>query len=89
MAGFYGNFGIDNLSFVGTATSTPEPSTWAMLLIGFAGIGYAGYRQRWRQRSRLVNPQSGRCLEVAGGADTERLQISDRTTTAGQVWRLP
>jgi hypothetical protein len=22
----------------------PEPSTWAMMLIGFAGLGYAGYR---------------------------------------------
>jgi hypothetical protein len=25
---------------------TPEPSTWAMMLIGFAGLGFAGYRQR-------------------------------------------
>jgi hypothetical protein len=24
----------------------PEPSTWAMLLIGFAGIGFAAYRRR-------------------------------------------
>jgi PEP-CTERM motif len=24
----------------------PEPSTWAMMLIGFAGLGFAGYRQR-------------------------------------------
>ena len=23
----------------------PEPSTWAMLLAGFAGLGWAGYRQ--------------------------------------------
>lgn len=28
----------------------PEPSTWAMMLIGFAGIGYAGYRSA-RKRS--------------------------------------
>lgn len=29
------NFGIG---------SVPEPSTWAMLLLGFAGLGFAGYR---------------------------------------------
>ena len=23
----------------------PEPSTWAMMLAGFAGLGYAGYRR--------------------------------------------
>jgi hypothetical protein len=28
--------------------STPEPSTWAMMLIGFAGLGYAGYRSARR-----------------------------------------
>jgi hypothetical protein len=27
-------------------TGIPEPSTWAMMLIGFAGLGYAGYRAR-------------------------------------------
>jgi hypothetical protein len=25
--------------------AVPEPSTWAMLLLGFAGLCYAGYRQ--------------------------------------------
>lgn len=25
--------------------STPEPATWAMMLIGFAGIGFAAYRK--------------------------------------------
>jgi hypothetical protein len=27
-----------------TSTSAPELSTWAMLLLGFAGLGFAGYR---------------------------------------------
>jgi hypothetical protein len=31
---------------VSTAASTPEPSTWAMLLLGFAGLGFAGYRRQ-------------------------------------------
>jgi hypothetical protein len=30
-----------NFTFTG---GVPEPSTWAMLLIGFAGLGFAGYR---------------------------------------------
>jgi hypothetical protein len=30
----------------------PEPSTWAMMLLGFAGLGYAGYRQTKRASSQ-------------------------------------
>ena len=32
-----------NFTFTG---GVPEPSTWAMLLIGFAGVGFVGYRTR-------------------------------------------
>jgi len=28
-----------------TVSAVPEPSTWAMLLLGFAGLGFAGYRR--------------------------------------------
>jgi hypothetical protein len=27
------------------STRVPEPSTWAMLMLGFAGLGFAGYRK--------------------------------------------
>jgi hypothetical protein len=28
-----------------SAPAVPEPSTWAMMLLGFAGLGFAGYRK--------------------------------------------
>jgi hypothetical protein len=48
----YGGFGVvvanhdlalDSVS-AGVTASTPEPSTWAMMVLGFAGLGFAGYR---------------------------------------------
>ena len=33
---------------VGSVGTVPEPSTWAMMLIGFAGLGFAGYRRAKR-----------------------------------------
>ena len=27
-----------------TLTAVPEASTWAMMVVGFAGLGFAGYR---------------------------------------------
>jgi hypothetical protein len=35
----------------GGAAAVPEPSTWAMLLLGFAGLGYAGFRRSKRSIS--------------------------------------
>jgi hypothetical protein len=32
---------LDNFSY----TTVPEPATWAMMLLGFAGLGFAGYRK--------------------------------------------
>jgi hypothetical protein len=34
---------LDSVSDI--ALSTPEPSTWAMVVLGFAGLGFAGYRK--------------------------------------------
>jgi hypothetical protein len=40
----FGNFTIDNLSF--GVSAVPEPSTWAMMILGFAGIGFIAYRRK-------------------------------------------
>ena len=39
-------FGATPSKLVVTATSAPEPSTWAMLLLGFMALGLAGHRAR-------------------------------------------
>ena len=35
----------DLLGTVTVSTAVPEPSTWAMMLLGFVGLGFAGYRK--------------------------------------------
>jgi hypothetical protein len=37
---------IDNLSFGNGVSAVPEPSTWAMMILGFAGIGFMAYRRK-------------------------------------------
>jgi PEP-CTERM motif len=48
--GFFLNKGIDPFPFDNAlqmeVDAVPEPSTWAMMLLGFAGIGCAGHRAR-------------------------------------------
>jgi hypothetical protein len=45
-SGFPSDFvGLDNVSVTLNA-AVPEPSTWAMLLLGFAGIGFMAYRRK-------------------------------------------
>jgi hypothetical protein len=42
-----GKFDISDGEFDYTLTigAVPEPSTWALMLLGFAGLGFAGYRR--------------------------------------------
>ena len=42
IVGFYTTGDVVD-GFVGTPV--PEPSTWAMMLLGFAGFGFLGYRK--------------------------------------------
>jgi hypothetical protein len=36
---------LSNLTVTVSATDVPEVSTWAMMLLGFASLGYVGYRR--------------------------------------------
>jgi hypothetical protein len=46
----YGGYGVvvatsdKALDYVAGGVVTPEPSTWAMMIVGFAGLAFAGYR---------------------------------------------
>jgi hypothetical protein len=40
---------IDNIS-----SSVPEPSTWAMMILGFLGVGFMGYRRKGRPTFRFA-----------------------------------
>jgi hypothetical protein len=49
--GFAFMIGLDDLSVTGptvgpTVGAVPEPSTWAMMILGFAGVGFMAYRRR-------------------------------------------
>jgi PEP-CTERM motif len=48
-----GGYESDNhtVGFFTHIGGVPEPSTWAMLLLGFAGLGFAGYRSTRRAAS--------------------------------------
>jgi uncharacterized membrane protein len=55
-------FGINDrgqvvgFSFVGSMSVpvVPEPSTWALMLLGFAGLGFAGYRRARTSQATLA-----------------------------------
>lgn len=38
-----------NAAFSLSGGVVPEPSTWALMLLGFAGLGAAGYRASWKR----------------------------------------
>jgi hypothetical protein len=50
VVGFYVNAAGDTIGFVSSPlslslTPIPEASTWAMMLLGFAGLGFLVYRK--------------------------------------------
>ncbi len=49
--------GVDYYNLQGSATvsnAVPEPSTWGMMLLGFAGLGFAGFRRAKTDRAMFA-----------------------------------
>jgi hypothetical protein len=49
-----GVVGADNLIHSNPVGSIPEPSTWAMMILGFFGVGFMAYRRKGQMSLRLV-----------------------------------
>ena len=47
---------VVGFSFVGSVSVpvVPKPSTWALMLLGFAGLGFAGYRRARTAQATLA-----------------------------------
>jgi hypothetical protein len=55
VGGLFQDIRQDRIGGVGPLTAAvPESSTWAMLILGFAGIGFVAYRRRGQASFRLV-----------------------------------
>jgi PEP-CTERM motif len=47
----YTMWGAGYSSLSGTISAVPEPSTWAMVILGFAGLGFMVHRRKSRTAS--------------------------------------
>ena len=53
----YGNLPVPPFALVSDVSLTggvPEPATWALMGLGFAGLGFAAYRRRATSVSRAI-----------------------------------
>jgi hypothetical protein len=44
----------NSFEFSNVAAAAPEPSTWAMMILGFMGVGFVAYRRKGRSALRLA-----------------------------------
>jgi hypothetical protein len=51
---YIGSFQSGTITLADTVAAVPEPSTWAMLLLGFAGVGVMAYRRNLKPKAALM-----------------------------------
>jgi hypothetical protein len=66
-----------NFTLVIGGSPVPEPATWAMMLLGFAGLGFMGYRSVGRPRRAACARRRSR--SAAEGATSSKLNGSVRS----------
>ena len=62
-----------NQNFTLVIGEVPEPSTWALMLIGFAGLGFVGYRQQ--QKLAALRASEGRCERLRTVPQAKRRRV--------------
>ena len=48
------DFPTDESLTISVTSGVPEPSTWAMMILGFAGVGFTAYRRKSKQALRAA-----------------------------------
>jgi len=51
---YVSDHGVNLVNYAFVASGVPEPSTWIMMLLGFAGVGFAGYRRTKKSMSAFT-----------------------------------
>ena len=50
----FSDAGANSFEFAPAVAAVPEPSTWAMMILGFAGVGFMAYRRKSTPAFRFV-----------------------------------
>ena len=57
--GASGNMSVDTLTVsLIPVSAVPEPSTWAMMIVGFASVGFMAYRRKGQRSIRLAGAKT-------------------------------
>jgi hypothetical protein len=55
---------VDNTGSFTVSSSVPEPSTWAMMLPGFAGLSFAGFRRARARTHKVIGMAKSRIVPL-------------------------